>query len=31
MSVPEGLQKATEYLRGVLIREPVHAGWPTFE
>jgi sugar phosphate isomerase/epimerase len=31
MSVAEGLQKATEYLRNVLIREPVNAGWPTFE
>jgi sugar phosphate isomerase/epimerase len=28
MSVPEGLEKAATYLRGLLIREPVEAAWP---
>jgi sugar phosphate isomerase/epimerase len=30
MSVFEGLTRATEYLRGVLIREPANAGWSAF-
>jgi sugar phosphate isomerase/epimerase len=27
MSMPEGLRKAVDYLRGVLIREPAGQAW----